>query len=31
MTPFRLIDSRVAEGRRQIAYDAALADLHKAG
>lgn len=31
MTPFRLIDSGVAEGRRQIAYDAALTELHEAG
>jgi len=31
MKPFRLIDSGVADGRRQIAYDAALTELHEAG
>lgn len=31
MIPFRLIDSGVAEGRRQIACDAALTELHEAG
>ncbi|MDX2258363.1 MAG: hypothetical protein NW205_05535 [Hyphomicrobiaceae bacterium] len=29
--PFRLIDSGVADGRRHIAYDAALIELHAAG
>ncbi len=31
MIPFRLIDSAVQGGRRQIAYDAALTELHEAG
>jgi lipoate---protein ligase len=31
MIPFRLIDSGVADGRHQIAYDAALTELHEAG
>ena len=30
-TPFRIIDTGVREGRRQIAFDEALIDLHKAG
>lgn len=30
-SPFRLVDSGVADGRRQIAYDAALVELHAAG
>lgn len=29
--PFRLIDSGVRDGREQIAFDAALVELHKAG
>lgn len=29
--PFRIIDTGVGEGRRQIAFDQALIDLHKAG
>jgi len=29
--PFRLIDTGVRDGRRQIAFDAALIELHKAG
>jgi lipoate-protein ligase A len=31
MKPFRVIDTGVREGRRQIAFDQALIDLHKAG
>lgn len=30
-TPFRVIDTGVRDGRLQIAFDAALIDLHKAG
>ena len=31
MKPFRVIDTGIREGRRQIAFDQALIDLHKAG
>ena len=31
MKPFRVIDTGVREGRRQIAFDQALIELHKAG
>ncbi len=31
MKPFRVIDTGLREGRRQIAFDQALIDLHKAG
>lgn len=31
MIPFRVIDTGVRDGRRQIAFDQALIDLHKAG
>ena len=31
MKPFRVIDTSVRDGRRQIAFDQALIDLHKAG
>ncbi len=31
MKPFRVIDTGVRNGRRQIAFDQALIDLHKAG
>src|SRR5690606_6726054 len=30
-TPFRVIDTGVRDGRLQIAFDAALIDLHKEG
>ncbi len=30
-TPFRLIDSGIADGRLQIAFDQAMIDLHRAG
>ncbi len=31
MKPFRIIDTGIRDGRRQIAFDQALIDLHKAG
>jgi lipoate-protein ligase A len=31
MKPFRVIDTGIRDGRRQIAFDQALIDLHKAG
>lgn len=31
MKPFRVIDTGIREGRRQIAFDQALIELHKAG